>query len=182
MTPGGTESSSRSVQRRSLPKIGRHRRKKSRGAARQAAPSSILAAMETTLSNQPASPHYGPRQRVELLVLEAIAGVSAVAGGIGLVFDWLGVNKSRLDGSPFNSFLIPGLILLVAVGGLLLSATWMVWTRSKLALEVSLAAGFILLGWFSVQIIMIGLFNWLQPIMASVGVAIAVIAVSSSRR
>jgi len=145
----------------------------------------ILEAMEATASEmQSANPnvHYSARQRSVLFVLETITGISSVIGGIGLITGWLDVSKSHLEQTPFNSYVIPGLILLLAVGGLLVAAAWMVKSNGKYALEASLAAGFMLLGWFSVQIIMIGLFSWLQPILGGAGVAIAVIAVAASRR
>ena len=143
----------------------------------------ILDAMEATAGvMQSANPHYSARQRLVLLVLETITGLSSVIGGIGLITGWLDVSKSHLEQTPFNSYVIPGLILLFGVGALLMAAAWIVKSNGKYALEASLAAGFMLLGWFSVQIIMIGLFSWLQPILATAGITIAVIAVAASRR
>ena len=138
--------------------------------------------MKTMPATPSTNPHYTSRQRVTLLILEAVAGISAVGGGIGLIGGWLDISTSHLDGTPFNSYVIPGLILLFVVGGLLLTAAWTVWSDGRFALEASLAAGFMLLGWFSVQIMMIGLLNWLQPLFAAIGVVIAVIAVAASRR
>ena len=131
---------------------------------------------------QSANPHYSARQRIVLLVLETLSGVSAVLGGIGLIGGWLGLSKSHLEQTPFDSYAIPGLILVFVVGGLLGIAAWMVKSNGKYALEASLTAGFVLLGWIAIQIIMIGLISWLQPILGGAGVTIAVIAVAASRR
>jgi hypothetical protein len=53
-----------------------------------------------------------------LIVLSVFSGLSAVGGGIGMmVADGLSMPKSFLADSPFSTYLIPGLILCVAVGG-----------------------------------------------------------------
>jgi hypothetical protein len=82
-------------------------------------------------------------------------GLSAVGGGIGLMGDWIGMPHAALDGTPFSSFTIPALILIVIVGGSQLGAAWLVWARHRLAPLASLAAGAILLGWIAVEAVMV---------------------------
>lgn len=139
-------------------------------------------AMETMALHQPLFPHYGDRERLILLALDAIAGVGAVVVGIGLIGGWIEMSTAYLDDTPFNSYLIPGLLLIFIVGGALLATSFLVASRSKIALHASLVSGFMLLGWISIEIMLIGMVTWLQPIMGATGVAIALIAVIASRR
>jgi hypothetical protein len=127
-------------------------------------------------------PHYGPRERRILLALDVAIGVCAIVGGIGLIGGWVGIGTSNLQGSLFDSYLIPGLLLSILVGGALLTAAYLVWSRSAIALQGSLTAGFALLGWITAGIWQIGMASWLQPLMGVAGVLIAVTAVHFSRR
>lgn len=53
-----------------------------------------------------------------LPVLTGFLGVTAVAGGAGLVSGGLAPEMIQLDGSPFGSYLIPGLVLPgIGIGG-----------------------------------------------------------------
>lgn len=130
----------------------------------------------------PTYPHYGPRERRILLALDLVIGVCAIVGGIGLIGGWIGIGTSNLKGSLFDSYLFPGLLLSIVVGGALLAAAVLVFLRSRIALQASLTAGFMLLGWITAAIWQIGMVSWLQPLMGAAGVLIAVSAVHFSRR
>jgi hypothetical protein len=69
-----------------------------------------------------------PLVRRALLGAEVFVGLNAVAGGVGLIVNGLGIPKDQLAGTPFDSFLIPGLLLSIVVGGSMLGAAWAVWT------------------------------------------------------
>jgi len=77
-----------------------------------------------------------------------------------------------MAGTVFGSYRIPGLILLVAVGGssgaslaaLLLGRPW--------ARAAALAAGAVLFGWISAQVAILGLVHPLQPILGATGLAL----------
>jgi hypothetical protein len=64
--------------------------------------------------------------RSVLIVLDAFLAVTAVAGGIGLLTGVNAPSTKWLEGSLFRSFTIPGLALLVIVGGCALAATALV--------------------------------------------------------
>ena len=54
--------------------------------------------------------------RIALVVLEILMGLAAVGGGVGLILtNGLGMPVEWLEGSPFGSYTIPGVVLL-AVG------------------------------------------------------------------
>lgn len=58
--------------------------------------------------------------RTGFLVLEIFNGLSALAGGIGLILNTdgkaLGMDTEMLASTPFETFLIPGIVLFVVNG------------------------------------------------------------------
>lgn len=102
--------------------------------------------------------------------MHIILGIGAIFGGLGLVIDPSGVlikmPISILEYSPFENFLIPGIILLVMLGilplivsyGLIRKRQWKVIDRFNLFPEkhwswtLSLYIGFILIIWITVQV------------------------------
>lgn len=86
----------------------------------------------------------------------AFMGVTAtVCGMLLIVTDGLGVDRTDLAESPFESFLIPGLILTFIVGGSHLVASLLLLTTKSSAFSAALASGAILIGWIIVEAIMI---------------------------
>lgn len=118
-------------------------------------------------------------------------GVSAMAGG-GMLFirpdgSLLGMSPEWLDASPFDSYLIPGLLLFTGVGllpmvtcvGLLTKPGWQwantlnIYSNMHWAWAYSLYAGVAVIAWITVQLIMTHYF-WLQPVMIFTGLLIIV--------
>jgi hypothetical protein len=93
-----------------------------------------------------------------------------------LVVDDLGMPDSNLDHSPFDSFLIPGLILALLVGGSYLLAARLIWFGHRLAPYASIAAGMILLGWISIEALMIRDGRMLQAVVAGYAVVSILVA------
>lgn len=81
-----------------------------------------------------------------------------------------------LEDTPFNSYVIPSVILLVAVGGGMTAAATAVLLRWRRAAEASIAAGLTLIVWITAQVLIIvpeGGFSWLQPTMFVAGLLVA---------
>ncbi|MES1169136.1 MAG: hypothetical protein ABUL47_00430, partial [Leifsonia sp.] len=98
---------------------------------------------------------------VALLILEAFMAVSAFAGGIALVVgsiwpSWaLGIPVSYLQGSPFDSYLVPGLILAIVLGGVNAWAFALLVRRHPFALFAGAIAAFDGLIWIAVELMWI---------------------------
>jgi hypothetical protein len=73
------------------------------------------------------------------------------------------VPKEWLEGSPFDNYFIPGLVLFVVVGGSFLGAAIAVFAELRIARNAALAAGAIVLGWLAVETAIIGYVSWMQP-------------------
>ncbi|MBM7502970.1 hypothetical protein ACFPER_05790 [Agromyces aurantiacus] len=101
--------------------------------------------------------------RGTLLFVQAFTAVTAVLGGAALVagsvLDWSGtplaIPEDYLAGSPFSSFVLPGLALALVVGGSHAVAFVMVARRMRWAMLASAIAGFGVLVWIFVQMIYI---------------------------
>jgi hypothetical protein len=95
--------------------------------------------------------------RITLIVIEAIIGLGALTGGIailtGLFDQWLPL--AWLQGTPFSDYTIPGLILLIVIGGGMLLAAATVSIQSEWAVLLSAAIGLVMIGFevFEVAII-----------------------------
>lgn len=123
-----------------------------------------------------------------LLGLLLVQGVSGIAGGSGLTSDptgrTLGLDPMWLEGSPFGSYRVPGLVLLTLLGvGPLLTA-WGVVRRLPWSWAASLLIGLALVGWIVVQVLLIGYTPWppLQLVFGLVGAAIVLATTSWSVR
>ena len=116
--------------------------------------------------------------RLPLLAIQVFVTLTAFAGGAALVIGSLNpapgsvlVPPSEyLDGSPFGSYVIPGLLLGLVLGGLHLLAFVMLLRRHRWAPFVSAAAGFDALIWIFVQMIFIP-FSVLQAVYFLAGLA-----------
>ena len=118
----------------------------------------------------------GKMARIALVVLEAFLGVTAVIGGVGLLLGWEKAPVSQLQGSPFGSYLIPGLALMVLVGGSAIVAAAAVWRGQKFGALASAVSAAMILGFEVVEYAVIGYQSGLQVFYVLVGFAILALA------
>ena len=117
-----------------------------------------------------------------LLGLDLFMGIVAVVCGVilsaGLAERLLQLSPDVLAGTPFGSFLIPGLLLAAAVGGSYLAAAAGLLRGHAWGVDVSLAAGVIMLGWIVGEVLLLGWVapRFLQPFIA--GYALTTIALA----
>ncbi len=131
----------------------------------------------------PATKIRRPKTLWALLTLSAVQIIGAAAGGAGLVQDPtnnIGMPLSMLEGTPFNDYLVPGLILLIVVGlfpiiplvGLVMGRRWGWW--------LELAAGCGLIIWIITEVVLLGYLPGagigLQIAMGLLGVVIVLLA------
>lgn len=108
-----------------------------------------------------------------LIIIEFFNGLSALAGGLGILNDptgqTLGMELSWLEDSPFKNFLIPGIILFVFHGiGNTFAAVYSLKKR-KYMNEIAILFGIGMMIWIIVQVSIIGYGSLLQPLYFSTG-------------
>jgi hypothetical protein len=91
-------------------------------------------------------------RRIALLALEIFTAVMAVAGAVYGLAGAENVPREWLEGTPFDTYLVPSLILLIAVGGDMALAAVSVIARHSRAGELSMGAGFVLVTWIVAQV------------------------------
>jgi hypothetical protein len=108
--------------------------------------------------------------------LLAFGALNAGAGGFYGLSGAEGVPVEWLEGSPFSSYFIPSLVLLVFIGGSFLFAAVAVLTGSRIARGSGLCAGAVVLVWIAVQVGIIGYVSWMQPVTAVGGVVVLLLS------
>ncbi|MFC2156534.1 hypothetical protein ACFLT9_01725 [Acidobacteriota bacterium] len=106
-------------------------------------------------------------------VLQLLIGLGAVGGGLALVLEPSGSNLGTplemLKRTPFSTYLIPGIVLLVVNGlGSLLGAAAS-FTRHRYAGAIAMALGGFLVTWIIIQVYWFSGFHWLHVLYLSLG-------------
>jgi hypothetical protein len=98
----------------------------------------------------------GPRLVVAATGL--IVGIGGLFGGYGLLSDadGLGAKQSWLDGSPFPDYTVPGLFLLVVIGGGMLAVATLALLGRSEAAAAAVVMGVVILAWGIVETLTVG--------------------------
>ncbi len=121
------------------------------------------------------------------LGLESFLSISALGGGLALILgprgEFLQLDPAKLEGSMFDSYLIPGLALYIVLGLGPLAAIWMALRRNRWASAAAIALGGALLIFMAVEIAVVGYTNSppLQPIYLTLAFAILAVGVAWRR-
>ncbi|HET7458855.1 MAG TPA: hypothetical protein VFJ74_14495 [Gemmatimonadaceae bacterium] len=115
-----------------------------------------------------------------LLVADAFVALSAFAAAVALATG-IGVDRfprQWLDGTPFGSYLLPGLVVAAAIGGTAALAAGVLLHRADLGALASALAGAVLLGHVVVDVMVLRHAAWsaIELSYAMVGSAMVVIA------
>ncbi len=115
--------------------------------------------------------------RVALIVSEAVVALNAFGGGIYGMGGAKNVPREWLEGSPFDDYFIPALILFVGVGGSMSAAAITAgFGGREWGVVLGLIAAVILLDWIVVQVVITGYTSFLQPLFFAVGLLILALA------
>jgi hypothetical protein len=107
-----------------------------------------------------------------IVIITAFNVLSALGGGVGiLVSGGLGMPPSMLATSPFDTFVGPGLILAIAIGGTQALAFVLLCARREPALLWTAVAGFGMLIWIFIETGIIAGLSWLQVVYFATGIA-----------
>ncbi|MCU1506352.1 MAG: hypothetical protein QOG18_1732 [Microbacteriaceae bacterium] len=107
---------------------------------------------------------------IALKILTIFGALSAFGGAVIALSGGGGVPTSYLDGSPFASFVIPGLILGIVVGGTQTVAVVALFQRRSWAPLSCAIAGFGMTIWIFAELAIIGEYFWLQTLYFGLGI------------
>ena len=105
--------------------------------------------------------------RIALLVLDIFVTLTAIGGGIALATGLEGnrIPTEWLEGTPFKSYVVPGLVLAVVVGGSAAVATIATFDSRDAGGVVSIFAGAILSGFIVAEVFILNQpspWNWTE--------------------
>jgi hypothetical protein len=125
------------------------------------------------------------RARVALAALAGFVAVTAVGGGIALATraETDRFPADLLEGTPFTSYLIPGLILAVVVGGSAAVATAATLRRPADGAWASLLAGVVMMGWIVGEVLILApsARSWIEAVYFALGLVMAGLALALGR-
>jgi hypothetical protein len=118
--------------------------------------------------------------RIAAIVLLAFLGVGTVVGSVPMILwprqtQWNLLPVSVLQFSPFHSFLIPGIILLLANGFLAFLVLWKVITHKSVYGLWTAFQGCVLLGWLVIECWMIRAVGSAHYFYGAIGLALIVL-------
>ncbi|MBW2411139.1 MAG: hypothetical protein JRF72_15175 [Deltaproteobacteria bacterium] len=110
--------------------------------------------------------------------LQAFIGITAIAGGFRLVSNPNGtvdIPIQWLNNSPFTSYLIPGLVLLIVIGfGNVLAGT-VSFLKKRYAGGIAAILGTFLICFMTIEVWFVGLRNFLQPLYFILGAIVLIL-------
>jgi hypothetical protein len=111
------------------------------------------------------------------MLLELFTAVGAIPVGIMLVTDptgaGVGFPPGWIEGTPFGSYLVPGLYLLLVNGFAMLGLVGLSMVRHPVAPWLTLVLGIGLVIWIAVQLVVMPEVSFLQAVFGVIGLVLA---------
>lgn len=114
-----------------------------------------------------------------ILATAAFLGVTAVAGGVGLLSGAVSPDLEQLNGSPFGSYTVPGLVLL-GIGLVAFASTVLTYRRHDLGVWLAGIVGALIMAFETVQVMYID-FHMLQSAYFALGTLMLLLAALAKR-
>jgi hypothetical protein len=138
--------------------------------------------MQPPADRAPAPPRHA------LAAIETIVGLGAVYGGFSLLraAEGFGARHAWLRGSVFPDYTLPGIVLLVVIGGGMLGAAALTFAGDQHARTLACSMGIVLLVWGIVETVTIGYVGGAQVVLLggfviAPGLALILLARSGGR-
>jgi hypothetical protein len=114
--------------------------------------------------------------------LELLVAAAACYGAVGLAAgNVIGMPAEWLEGSPFGSWVLPGVLLFVVVALPMGVAAVAELRRAPFAAVASVGAGAAQVAWIAAQLALFGRYNVLQPVMLACGLGVLLLALAHHR-
>ena len=120
--------------------------------------------------------------RWALVGVELFLAVGAVYGSIGLIAgNAIDIPDDWLTGTPFGSWVLPGIFLLLVVAAPMTVAATGEVRRQRWAYAASVLAGAAQIGWIVAQWVIMQRFFFLQPAMLTAGAVVLLLAIATHK-
>lgn len=114
--------------------------------------------------------------------LQIFIGMGALSGGLPMLLSPdgsnSGLNIEHLQNTPFENYLIPGILLVLIIGAGNLVGSYFSLKFKNLAGHAGIVLGFALMIWIATQMLLLGNVSWLQPIFLLLGITELVLGIS----
>ena len=117
----------------------------------------------------------GKKRRWLLEVVLGLLGIQAFYGGVQLIRDAFAFPLDWLDPLPFDSWVIPGLLLMLLIGVPSFALLGMYVAGNASADRLTIIFGIGVMAWIVVQVFFIP-FNFLQPLVFVLGLTLTLVA------
>lgn len=115
-----------------------------------------------------------------LIIFLSFVALTAIPAGLLLIADpgggSMGMSADLLSNTPFHSFFVPGLILLLIVGGSAMIGLFLIIIHSWWSYRIALTSGIILMIWILDELIFIPDYHWIQGLYLAIGILISLTA------
>lgn len=116
---------------------------------------------------------------VVTIFLLIFTSLNALAAGFSMIVEPSGKDlgmkvEDVLQYSPFDNFLIPGLVLFTMIGIGCIITTYFMVKKIKYHDYVLIAQGAIIMGWIIIQVAMLREFNWMHAVVGSIGILVTI--------
>ncbi|MCK8615242.1 hypothetical protein [Gordonia sp. C13] len=115
-----------------------------------------------------------------LTVVEMLVAYQAINGGLALADDQWQMPREWLHNTPFDTWTGPGLVLIAAIGvphALAALAVVLLPVDARIGILGGLLAGTSLVAWIGIQIALLQIFFFLQPVIVVLGIVEICLAV-----
>ena len=106
--------------------------------------------------------------------LQLLIGLGGIASGLMFIIapdgSLMGISTEVLIDTPFNDYLIPGILLLILIGMGHIFTAILSFKKSTFSHYIDVAIGFAMAIWIIVQLAMIGYQSFLQPLILTLAV------------
>ncbi|MHA6783092.1 hypothetical protein ACVGOW_19150 [Pseudonocardia saturnea] len=134
------------------------------------------------MSTLTTAPARSRRRNWPVVTVELLVAAAAVYGGVGLAWgNAIGMFDEWLEGTPFTSWLVPGILLLLVVAAPMATAALLELRCSPWVAAASITAGAAQIAWIAAQLAIMQRYNVQQPIILACGLAVVLLAVAASR-
>lgn len=136
-------------------------------------------AVTSSVVRDVSAPTHGTGRRVtrwSLIALEVLIAANAIYGGLGLIGSGLGMPQEWLADTPFDSWVLPGVALLIVIAVPMTIAAGAEITRATWAYRMSVTAGVLQIGWIVAQVLVLRRYFFLQPVLFVLGSLVILLA------